>query len=396
MSVLTMADVQARFQAAFGQPPEYMVQAPGRVNVIGEHTDYNLGFVLPAAINYGTWIAFSSQAGRTLRVVAHDFQAQHALIELDAEPQRDATAPWADYVRGVVQQLRRRGFRLAGGELLVTGNVPSGAGLSSSASFEIALIRALLTLSGEPIDPAEAARVGQAAENEFVGIACGIMDQLVSAMGQKNSALLIDCANLHTTPIKMPEDWGILIVHSGVRRGLVESAYNQRRRECEAVANHFGAASLRDVTLAQLLAAEAALGDTEFRRARHVLTENARTLLAAEAVRTGDLAVLQRVMAESHGSMRNDFEITTPAIDQLVSIMQEAAHGLAGVRMTGGGFGGCVVALGRQSVLPGLANAVQTHYQARTGCVPTLIPALPSDGAFVQPPLNVSVAALNV
>ncbi|MFC3852004.1 galactokinase [Salinispirillum marinum] len=397
MNALTQADVQAHFQAAFGHVPEILVQAPGRVNVIGEHTDYNLGFVLPAAINYGTWIACSGSTGsgvasRQLTVVAQDFSAQRVTVDLDAEPVRDTAAPWADYVRGVVQQLRRRNFNLTGGELLVTGNVPSGAGLSSSASFEIALIRALLALSGEQIDPADAARVGQAAENEFVGIACGIMDQLVSALGQKNSALLIDCANLHTTPVRMPDDWGILIVHSGVRRGLVESAYNQRRQECEAVAKHFAAYSLRDVALPDLLAAEAQLDATAFRRARHVLTENARTLVAADAMKQGELAVIQRVMGESHASMRTDFDITTPAIDQLVSIMQDAAHGQAGVRMTGGGFGGCVVALGRQSVLPTLARAVEQQYQTLTGCTPTIIPALPSDGAFVQPPLTVTAA----
>ncbi|WLD57858.1 galactokinase [Salinispirillum sp. LH 10-3-1] len=394
MTLLSNQTVAERFQQAFGVVAEVIVHAPGRVNVIGEHTDYNLGFVLPAAIDYGTWIAARTLSGRALEVVAHDFGHQRVCVALDDTPERDKEAPWSDYVRGVVAQLRQRGFQLAGAQLLVTGNVPSGAGLSSSASFEIALIRALLAISGEQITPQEAAKVGQAAENEFVGISCGIMDQMVSALGQHNSALLIDCADLSATPVAMPADWGLLIVHSGVRRGLVESAYNQRRQECESVAAYFGQPSLRDVSLAQLLAAEAHLPANEFRRARHVLTENARTLTAADALKTGDLPTLVQVMAESHDSMRDDFAITTPAIDQLVSLMQSAAAGRAGVRMTGGGFGGCVVALGQRACLSELAAAVERDYQTRTGNTPTLIPAVASAGAFSLDPVVVSTTEL--
>ncbi|MFY0663178.1 MAG: galactokinase [Natronospirillum sp.] len=388
MTLLSNQTVAERFQHAFGVSAEFIVQAPGRVNLIGEHTDYNLGFVLPAAIDYGTWIATRADSGRSLEVVAYDFGGQRVSVMLDDKPQRDTEAPWADYVRGVVAQLRKRGFQLAGAQLLVTGNVPSGAGLSSSASFEIALIRALLAISGEPISPEMAAKVGQAAENEFVGIACGIMDQMVSALGQHNSALLIDCADLSAKPVVMPDDWGLLIVHSGVRRGLVESAYNQRRQECETVATYFGRRSLRDVTLDQLLAAEGILPSNQFQRARHVLTENARTLTAATALQSGDLQTLVRVMAESHDSMRDDFAITTPAIDQLVSLMQTAAAGRAGVRMTGGGFGGCVVALGEKACLPELAAVVERDYERSTGNHPTLIPAQASAGAFSLTPFD--------
>ncbi len=370
------------FQIVFGAAPDGIAHAPGRVNLIGEHTDYNQGFVLPAAIDRGTWVAFRAIEARHLDVVAADFESQRIRVDLTPEQSRDAQAPWSDYLRGVVVALMRRGYHLRGGELLIHGNIPSGAGLSSSASLEMALIRALLALSGETIDPTEAALVGQAAENDFVGCACGIMDQLISARGEANSALLIDCQDLSAETVSMPADWSILIVHSGVRRGLVDSEYNVRRQQCEAGAQHFGKDSLRQVQLDELLAAESSLDPLVFRRCRHVLTENERTLAAAEAMRAGDLNALAPIMAASHASMRNDFEITTPAIDTLVDILSEAGNGKAGVRMTGGGFGGCVVALAHQSVLPKLMAAVEQNYQRQTGYVPTLIPARPSAGAF--------------
>lgn len=382
MSILDKQQLNEFFSAAFGQEPDLIVQAPGRVNLIGEHTDYNDGFVLPAAINYSTWIAASARTDRELHVVARDFDSQRAIVNLDAPMQQDPTAPWSDYLRGVVQELQKRGYRLAGGNLLVSGNVPAGAGLSSSASLEVALVRALTELSDETIDPTEAALVGQAAENNFVGCNCGIMDQLISARGQESSALLIDCQDLSTRSVSIPLDWEILIVHSGVKRGLVESEYNMRRAQCETAAAFFGQQTLRGVELEQLLAAEGKLDDLSFKRARHVLTENERTLLAAEALSSGDMPTLARVMAESHVSMRDDFSITTPAIDRLVEILQQAGNGRAGARMTGGGFGGCVVSIAPASVIPQLMQAVEQYYQADTGCVPTLIPAKASKGAF--------------
>ena len=382
MSALNIQQLHTFFAAAYGQAPELVVQAPGRVNLIGEHTDYNGGFVLPAAINYNTWIAASTRTDRSLRVTARDFDEQVVQFDVDAPMQSDNTAPWSNYVRGVVQELKARGYQLAGGDLYITGNVPAGAGLSSSASLEVAVVRALTALSSEAIDPTMAALVGQAAENNFVGCNCGIMDQLISARGQVSSALLIDCADLSTRTVTIPADWEILIVHSGVKRGLVESEYNLRRQQCEAAAAFFGKSSLRDVSLAQLLAAEGNLDSLSFRRARHVLTENIRTLQAAEALSDGDMAHLIKAMAESHASMRDDFNITTPAIDKLVDILQLAGAGKAGARMTGGGFGGCVVAVAPAIVIPQLMAAVEAEYTAATGCVATLIPAKASAGAF--------------
>lgn len=382
MSILNKQQLNDFFSAAFGQAASLVVQAPGRVNLIGEHTDYNGGFVLPAAINYSTWIAVSARSDRQLHVIAKDFGNQTVVIDLDAPMQHRPDAAWADYVSGVVQELQRKAYRLCGANLLIAGNVPTGAGLSSSASLEVAVVRALTELSGEAIDPTAAALVGQAAENNFVGCNCGIMDQLISARGQASSALLIDCENLATRSVSIPSDWEILIVHSGVKRGLVESEYNQRRAQCEAAAAFFGQTSLRGVSLEQLLAAEGKLDELSFKRARHVLTENARTLAAADALSQGDMPTLARVMAESHVSMRDDFSITTPAIDRLVEILQEAGAGQAGARMTGGGFGGCVVSIAPAAVIPQLMAAVEQFYTADTGCVPTLIPAKASAGAF--------------
>ena len=370
------------FTFTFDHVPAFVVQAPGRVNLIGEHTDYNDGFVLPAAINYSTSIAVSARADRELHIVAQDFGSQKVVISLDETMQQDAEAPWSDYARGVVQELKKRNYRLAGGNFLISGNVPAGAGLSSSASLEVAFVRALTELSDERIDPTDAALVGQAAENNFVGCNCGIMDQLISARGQASSALLIDCQDLSTRTISIPTDWEILIVHSGVKRGLVESEYNTRRVQCETAAAFFGQKTLRGVSLEQLLSAEGKLDELSFRRARHVLTENDRTLLAAEALSSGDMSTLARVMAESHVSMRDDFSITTPAIDSLVKILQDAGAGQAGARMTGGGFGGCVVAIAPATIIPQLMAAVEERYQSETGCVPRLIPAKASKGAF--------------
>lgn len=382
MSILNKQQLSEFFSAAFDHASSLVVQAPGRVNLIGEHTDYNDGFVLPAAINYSTWIAVSARTDRELHVIAKDFGDQKVVINLDAPMQHSPDASWADYVCGVVQELQKRNYRLCGANFLISGNVPAGAGLSSSASLEVAVVRALTELSDERIDPTDAALVGQAAENNFVGCNCGIMDQLISARGQESSALLIDCKDLSTRTVSIPSDWEILIVHSGVKRGLVESEYNQRRAQCETAAAFFGQKTLRGVSLEQLLAAEGKLDDLSFKRARHVLTENNRTLAAADALSQGNMKTLSRVMAESHISMCDDFNITTPAIDRLVEILQQAGEGQAGVRMTGGGFGGCVVSIAPAALIPQLMAAVRQHYEAGTGCVPTLIPAKASKGAF--------------
>jgi galactokinase len=380
--VLTENRVCEYFKEEFLQEASLIVKSPGRVNLIGEHTDYNGGFVLPAAINYYTWIAASARQDRELHIVAKDFSSQKVIFNLDEPILKDSQASWSNYLRGVVLELQKRHFQLSGGNFLISGNIPTGAGLSSSASLEIAFILALTELCNETINPIEAALIGQAAENNFVGCNCGIMDQLISASGKENSALLIDCENLTHRVVSIPAEWELFIVHSGVKRGLVESEYNLRRQQCETAAHFFNEKTLRTVSLNQLLDAEGKLDHLSFKRAHHIITENIRTLAAEKALNQGDMSRLSQLMAESHASMKNDFEITTPAIDTLVTLLQEAGGGLAGARMTGGGFGGCVIAIAPSSVISQLSHSVENKYSALTGCTPTIINARASNGGF--------------
>lgn len=359
--------VVSSFKKAFGAPPQCMVRAPGRVNLIGEHTDYNDGFVLPCAIDYETRVAATPRAGGRLRVLAADCGDALDEFALDAPITPRADAPWANYVRGVLRMLQLRGVALQGADLAIAGDVPQGAGLSSSASLEVAVLQAVNALQGLALDPTEIALLAQQAENEFVGCQCGIMDQLISARGQAGHALLIDCRSHAARPVPLPADLAVMIVHSRVARGLVDSAYNKRRRQCEAAAAHYRVKALRDVDAAQLDAGAAGLDPLVLRRARHIVTENQRTLDAADALAAGDLRRLGALMAASHVSMRDDFQITVPAIDRLVEIAQAAIGPQGGARMTGGGFGGCVVALLPQARVAAVQAAIEAAYRSPGG-----------------------------
>lgn len=372
---------QAGFRRAFGAEPTWLAHAPGRVNLIGEHTDYNAGFVLPCAINFGTTVALRLRRDTMVRVLACDLGDARDEFDLSAALSPSHTQAWANYVRGVLGELRALGLPAVGMELAIAGDVPKGAGLSSSASLEVALATAVVHAFGLPLSPTDIALLSQRAENHFVGCHCGIMDQLISACGQAGHALLIDCETLHTTAAPMPTDLAVMIVHSHVRRGLVDSAYNQRRAQCEAAAQHFGARSLRQVSLAQLQQAQGALDPVVWRRAHHVLTENQRTLATHAALAQGDLSALHHLMAESHHSMRQGFEITVPAMDQLVQLLQDALGGQGGARMTGGGFGGCAVALLPQSHVAEVSAAVQAHYRSPEGEAASVWCCTPSAGA---------------
>jgi galactokinase len=374
--------VCAQFQASYGAAPQHLVQAPGRVNLIGEHTDYNDGFVLPCAIDYQTVVALRARADRQLRVVAADQGGAVDEFNLDGALSRRADAPWADYVRGMVWALREAGWPLQGADLVIAGNVPQGAGLSSSASLEVAVGQAFKALQGgQQPDATTLARLAQRAENAFVGCQCGIMDQLISARGEAGHALLIDCRSLASRAVPLPADAAVLIVESGVQRGLVDSAYNERRRQCEAAARHFGVPALRDLGLAALQAGAPGLDPAALRRARHVVSENARTLAAADALASGDLAALGRLMAQSHASMRDDFQISVPAIDQLVQILATVAAGRGGARMTGGGFGGCVVAVLPDALVDDARAAVASHYRRPDGGLASVHHCHPCPGA---------------
>ncbi|MGS5087789.1 UDP-glucose--hexose-1-phosphate uridylyltransferase [Hydrogenophaga sp. A37] len=377
--------VNDAFQRHTGHQASQLVRAPGRVNLIGEHTDYNGGFVLPCAINFETLIAAGPRNDRRVRLVACDRAEAIDEFSLD-EPieARHGDASWANYARGVVQQLLKRGLPLQGLDLVMAGDVPQGTGLSSSASLEVAVGLAFKALCGlDSVSVTDLALIAQQAENHFVGVNCGIMDQLISARGQVGHALLIDCRSLTLQPVALPSDLAVMIVNSHVPRGLVDGEYNARRAQCEAAARHFGVAALRDVSLDQLQRQAHGLDPVVLRRARHIVTENARTLEATQALATGDLCGLGRLMAASHASMRDDFDITVPAIDELVQILQTAIGDQGGARMTGGGFGGCVVALLPETLVQTARHAVETHYRAPSGKTAAVYVCKASAGASV-------------
>ncbi|EMM6760996.1 galactokinase [Pluralibacter gergoviae] len=374
-------NTQSLFAEKFGYPATHVIQAPGRVNLIGEHTDYNDGFVLPCAIDYQTVISCAPRQDRTVRVIAADYDNQTDEFSLDAPIITHDTQQWSNYVRGVVKHLMKRSDKFGGVDMVISGNVPQGAGLSSSASLEVAVGTVFQQLYHLPLDGAQIALNGQEAENQFVGCNCGIMDQLISALGKKDSALLIDCRSLGTKAVPMPQGAAVIIINSNFKRTLVGSEYNTRREQCETGARFFQQPALRDVTLDEFNAVASELDPLVAKRVRHVLTENARTVEAADALAKGDLARMGVLMAESHASMRDDFEITVPQIDTLVEIVKGAIGDKGGVRMTGGGFGGCVVALVPDALVETVRDAVSAQYEARTGIKETFYVCKASQGA---------------
>lgn len=353
------------FTGAFGHAPSLVVRAPGRVNLIGEHTDYNDGFVLPCAIDFETRVALSPRDDDRIEVIAADFDAERDAFSIAQTIPHHPAGGWADYVRGVLTMLRAAGMPPRGANIAIAGNVPRGAGLSSSASLEVALALAFRELHELNLDSAAIALLAQQAESRFVGCNCGIMDQMISASGVAGHALLIDCRSLATTPVTIPAGFAIMIVESRIRRGLVESEYNLRRQQCEAAASQMGVPMLRDASLAQLHAT--ALDPVILQRAHHVITENARVLDTVDALAQGDMQRVGELMAASHASMRDDFAITVPAIDHLVTLLQDKIGAQGGARMTGGGFGGCVVALLATDRIASVREHVIEHYRSPEG-----------------------------
>jgi galactokinase len=368
------------YEQLFGGAPDIVVQAPGRVNLIGEHTDYNDGFVLPMAIDRSAWIALRPRADRVVVAHALDFN-DHATINLDDVKKGDEVE-WYEYLKGMVWALHEAGYELQGWEGVLIGDVPLGAGLSSSASVEMATARAFLALTESEWDAPLMAKLGQRTENEWIGVNSGIMDQMISAAGKRGHALLIDCRSLETESLPLPRDHAIVVMDTGTRRGLVGTAYNERRAQCEAAARHFGVKALRDVTLETFLARADELDEVTRRRAHHIITENARTLRAADAMSANDAPRLGKLMVESHLSMRDDFEISSPALNAMVEIAL-VTDGCIGARMTGGGFGGCAVALVRESAAATFMEQVAPRYERETGHTPALYLCYPSEGASV-------------
>lgn len=376
--------VARQFRAQVGAVPDVVAQAPGRVNLIGDHTDYNDGFVLPMAIGRGTAVAARRRTDARVRVIAADFGFAESGFELDPQIERDETQPWSNYLRGIIAAMQHDGLRLGGMDLLISGTIPQGSGLSSSASLCVAGAKAVAGLFAPgQNDPIRLALLAQRAENDFVEMRCGNMDQLASTLGMSGHALLIDCRSLVVTPISIPAGTAILIVQSGVARGLVDGAYNERRAQCEAVARQMSVRALRDVSAKLLDQAEGQIDSLALRRARHVVTENDRTLAAAQAMATGDLRKMGQLMAASHASLRDDFEVSVPAVDRLVSSLQDLIGANGGARMTGGGFGGAVVALMPTDMCDTVARQIREIYRTPNGKIPTTLTVSAVGGASI-------------
>ena len=376
-----LTELDAVFSQTFGAKPTRHFQAPGRVNLIGEHTDYNDGFVLPCAIDYQTLVAVTPRDDMTVSVVAVDYKNEQDEFSLDCEIETHPSQLWSNYVRGVIKHLQLRGHVFKGANLAIAGNIPQGAGLSSSASLEVVIGETFRSLYQLSLTKADVALNGQEAENQFVGCQCGIMDQMVSACGSKFNALLLDCRSLDAELISMPKDLAVMIINSNVKRGLVDSEYNTRRLQCEAAADILGLKALRDISLIELQNNKDKLPEVVYRRAHHVVSDSERTVLAAQALRANDVSQLSKLMAESHISMRDDFEITVPPIDFAVKILNEYLGDKGGVRMTGGGFGGCMVALMPHDMVEGARLLLAESYEAETGFKETVYICSASDGA---------------
>jgi galactokinase len=379
-------DLAAEFADRFGRVPT-VSRAPGRVNLIGEHTDYNDGFVMPAALEFATLTAASHRADRRLTVYSM-IMDQTREFDLDSPPQA-ASGDWSDYVVGVALMLEMSGLTLSGVDLIIWTDVPLGAGLSSSAALEVSVAHALLTQSGFEFDPIKIAKICQRAENAFVGMRCGVMDQYIACRGVGGHALLIDCRSLASRHVAIASNLRLLIANSRVRHQHSGGEYNLRREACEEgvrlLSRYLGPIkALRDVTPQQLEAKRRKLPELIYRRCRHVVTENARVLEAGRALEAGDFVACGRAMNASHVSMQKDFEITCPEVDMLAGLAQ-TVKGVYGSRMTGGGFGGCTVSLVEASAVEKASQVLTDGYRIATGLDTDIFVCAPSDGASLIP-----------
>lgn len=377
------SELQSKFKEIYNQSPR-LFRAPGRVNLIGEHTDYNGGFVLPMAIERETVVAAAVREDRKIVVRSLNFD-EASEINLDT-PEQKRRGSWLDYIEGVARILERENINLRGADLLIASDVPTGAGLSSSAALEISVGLALTEISNQPTDKVKLALAGQSAEHEYVGAKVGIMDQLISAMGKKNHALLIDCRSLEARQIPFVSDeLAVVICDTNVKHELSSSEYNERRRECEEgveILREFlpNIEQLRDVSIKEFEKYAQSLPEIIRKRCRHVVTENARTLSAAENLTKGNFAEFGRLMRLSHESLRDDYEVSCPELDLMVEIAADC-NGVLGARMTGGGFGGSTVNLVRRENLDEFKEKVSTEYFRQTQIESKIYVSNPAEGA---------------
>ncbi|MCC5849641.1 MAG: galactokinase [Verrucomicrobia bacterium] len=370
-------EVHTAFVNHFGGEPDIVVTAPGRVNLIGEHTDYNGGFVMPMAIDRAMFMAIRYRRDDNVVLLSADFNHK---ARFNLKKFKYIKPHWCEYIKGVAHALQQRNLTLRGWDGAMLGNVPRGSGLSSSAALELAAAKAFSEVSNFPWDPVDMAVAGQEAENNWVGVNCGIMDQMISACGKAGHAYLLDCRSLKGEHVPLPEGVRVVILDTATRRGLVDSAYNERRSQCEEAAKFFGVELLRDVSPETFFDRADELPELTRRRARHVITEDQRTLAAAEAMRAGDSVTLGRLMHESHVSLRDDFEVCNDALNTMVECAM-AHPGCLGARMTGAGFGGCAVALVQEEAAADFEREVAAAYLEATQLEPAVYVCVATDGA---------------
>ena len=374
----TRDEALALFDARFGGEPNFIIRAPGRVNLIGEHTDYNDGFVLPMAIERATWVALRPRPDRMVSIAS----VGHEDVAFDLNDFERGDDGWAEYVKGVAWAIGSK--ELSGWEGAFASDIPIGAGLSSSAALEIAAALAFSTASNLPWEPTAAAVDAQRCENEWMGLGSGIMDQLIIATAEEGNATLIDCRTLNLHPAPLPDGVAIVILDTGTRRELVGSEYDDRRSACERASAAAGVEALRDLAVTDMNDLADVVDPVTFRRARHVVTENARTVEAATALETGDVIRFGRLMAESHRSLRDDYEVSSSALDLMVDIAS-GLDGCLGARMTGAGFGGCAVALVRNDEANRFAGEVADRYSAASDNESLVYVTGAAAGALIDP-----------
>ncbi len=379
---MNTSEFRTKFRQRFGADP-MVFRAPGRVNLIGEHTDYNDGFVMPSAIDMYTWVAVSARADRRLVIFSDNYAEQ---VEFDLNDSKPAPRRhWSDYPRGVAVILDKAGHRLKGANLAIQGEVPLGSGLSSSAAIEVATALALLGASGLEVGRVELAKLCQRAENEFVGMRCGIMDQFISVCGHADHALMLDCRSLEYRLLPLPPEVRLVICNTMVKHELASGEYNKRRADCEAAVRHLAKSlpkvrALRDVTLQELEQHGRGLDPTVLRRARHVVSEDERMEEAAQALTSGDLKAFGKLMEQSHLSLRDDYQVSCKELDIMVDLAR-TAEGTYGARMTGGGFGGCTINLVRADQVEPFKQVVAHGYQQATGLMPQIFVSTAAEGA---------------
>ena len=380
------ADTANEFSKIYGRPPRWIVAAPGRVNLIGEHTDYNDGFVLPTAIErYAVMAADKSADGKNVIQIRDTSGVEPAIIDLSV-PVKPGSPKWSNYPRGVIAGCLERGLNPGGLDVLLHSTVPLGSGLSSSASLEVCTATLVEAATGRTIVPVEKALLCQKAEHVFAGVPCGIMDQFISVMGRQNNLLLLDCRSHQTQLVPMNDPAvSLVIVNTNVKHELANGEYGQRRAQCEAAAKLLGVSSLRDATPEALESAKGKMDDVVFRRARHVIGEIERTVHAAEAIRASNWPTAGQLMYASHSSLRDDYEVSCKELDAIVEIAEGIGlkGGVFGCRMTGGGFGGCTVALVQTEKLEAISAKLSTDYKKNTGIEATIFISRPAAGATI-------------